>query len=180
MALFSHNYYGLYHQDTSVLEISFLIYTAHFQSSRTRSRLFFSAVYSILSKLLELMITNWTFLLQFPFGKSVITVNCAKVTVANLRGCDGAVHILDRVLFPPNGDIIKVLTTAGNFTQFVTALRTTGLEHTLLGNGPVTVFAPTDAAFALLPPEDLQQLLSNSTLLYSVLQLHIFPREFVE
>jgi transforming growth factor-beta-induced protein len=47
--------------------------------------------------------------------------------------------------------IVDAARAAGNFTVLLGALQSTGLEQTLKGEGPFTVFAPTDAAFALLP-----------------------------
>ncbi|MFM7757047.1 MAG: fasciclin domain-containing protein, partial [Actinomycetota bacterium] len=49
------------------------------------------------------------------------------------------------------GDIIAVATTAGSFGTLAAALEAAGLVETLQGEGPFTVFAPTDAAFAALP-----------------------------
>ncbi|OQV24051.1 Transforming growth factor-beta-induced protein ig-h3 [Hypsibius exemplaris] len=113
----------------------------------------------------------------FPFGKNIITVNCVKITVANLRGCDGTVHVLSNVLIPPTGSILQTLESSGNFTKFLDGIRKTGLDRTLQGKGPFTVFAPTDQAFALLSPDEAQAMTSNATLLLDVMQLHIFPRQ---
>src|SRR5690349_17949968 len=48
-------------------------------------------------------------------------------------------------------DIVDTAAYAGNFTTLATALQAAGLDETLKGPGPFTVFAPTDAAFAKLP-----------------------------
>ena len=56
------------------------------------------------------------------------------------------------------GDIVAVASGAGNFKTLVAALKLTGLAETLQGEGPFTVFAPTDEAFAKLPSEKLKDL----------------------
>jgi uncharacterized surface protein with fasciclin (FAS1) repeats len=56
-------------------------------------------------------------------------------------------------------DIIDTAVSAGQFKTLATALTAAGLVETLKGPGPFTVFAPTDAAFAKLPPGTLQSLL---------------------
>ncbi|GAU95658.1 hypothetical protein RvY_07241 [Ramazzottius varieornatus] len=113
----------------------------------------------------------------FPYGKKIFTVNCAKIVIGNFRGCNGNIHVLDRVLLPPSGNIQQVLQFSGNYTTFLNAMNMTGLDSTLRASGPMTVFAPSDRAFAALAPEDQKLLFTNASLLHSVLQLHILPRE---
>src|SRR6478672_3221826 len=59
----------------------------------------------------------------------------------------------------PTKDIVETAVTAGSFTTLAKALEAAGLVDTLKGPGPFTVFAPTDAAFAKLPADTLQDLL---------------------
>jgi len=61
-----------------------------------------------------------------------------------------------------NKDIVDTAVAAGSFTTLAKALRAADLVDTLKGKGPFTVFAPTDAAFAKLPPGTLEDLLSRS------------------
>ncbi len=70
-------------------------------------------------------------------------------------------------------DIVDTAVAAGNFTTLATALKAAGLVETLKGKGPFTVFAPTDAAFAKLPPEQLQALLKDKTKLSAILTYHV-------
>ena len=65
--------------------------------------------------------------------------------------------------------------SAGNFNTLATALKTAGLIDTLKGPGPFTVFAPTDAAFAKVPPAQLQALLADKAKLTAVLTYHVVP-----
>ena len=64
---------------------------------------------------------------------------------------------------------------AGNFKTLVTALQTAGLADTLKGEGPFTVFAPTDEAFAKIPKDQLIALMANKTQLIAVLTYHVVP-----
>ena len=58
-------------------------------------------------------------------------------------------------------DIVDTAVEAGSFTTLVTAVQAAGLEETLRGEGPYTVFAPTDDAFAAVPKETLDALLGR-------------------
>lgn len=71
------------------------------------------------------------------------------------------------------GDIIEVATAAGSFTTLATALTEAGLIETLQGEGPFTVFAPTDEAFAAIPEADLNALLADKEKLKRVLTYHV-------
>ncbi|MEM1446195.1 MAG: fasciclin domain-containing protein [Planctomycetota bacterium] len=75
------------------------------------------------------------------------------------------------------GDLIDVGTAAGNFTTLGAALEAAGLIDALRGDGPFTVLAPTDAAFAALPDGVVETLLrpENKDLLTSVLTYHVVP-----
>ena len=59
------------------------------------------------------------------------------------------------------GDIVDTAVAAGDFETLVTAVQAAGLEETLHGEGPFTVFAPTDDAFAALPEGTLDTLLAD-------------------
>ena len=66
---------------------------------------------------------------------------------------------------------------AGSFSTLVAAVQAAGLEETLRGAGPFTVFAPTDAAFAALPAGTVEDLLKpeNKAKLTSILTYHVLP-----
>jgi uncharacterized surface protein with fasciclin (FAS1) repeats len=72
-------------------------------------------------------------------------------------------------------DIVDTAVAAGDFTMLVKAVQAAGLVDTLKGKGPYTVFAPTDAAFAKLSEEQLNNLLSNKEALTEVLTYHVVP-----
>ena len=73
-------------------------------------------------------------------------------------------------------DIVDTAVEAGSFTTLVTAVQAAGLEETLRGEGPYTVFAPTDDAFAAVPKETLDALLADPEgALTDVLTYHVVP-----
>jgi uncharacterized surface protein with fasciclin (FAS1) repeats len=76
---------------------------------------------------------------------------------------------------PMKGDIIDVAISAGQFTTLAAALEAADLVTTLKGDGPFTVFAPTDAAFAALPEGTVESLLKpeNRDQLISILTYHV-------
>ncbi len=75
------------------------------------------------------------------------------------------------------GDIPTVARSAGQFATLVTALEAAGLTQTLRGDGPFTVFAPTDEAFRKLPPGTVENLLKpeNREQLRTILLYHVVP-----
>ena len=72
-------------------------------------------------------------------------------------------------------DIVDTAVAAGNFTTLAAALDAAGLVEVLKGEGPFTVFAPTDAAFAKLPAGTVEGLLENTDDLTAVLTYHVIP-----
>lgn len=72
-------------------------------------------------------------------------------------------------------DIVDTAVSAGSFKTLATALQAAGLVDTLKGKGPFTVFAPTDAAFAKIPKQDLDALLADKAKLTAVLTYHVVP-----
>jgi len=77
----------------------------------------------------------------------------------------------------PAGDIVDIAVADGRFTTLVTALQATDLVGTLEGDGPFTVFAPTDAAFAALPAGTVDALLADPATLKTILLYHVVPGE---
>ena len=83
----------------------------------------------------------------------------------------GAVPAADK----PEKDIVDTAVGAGQFKTLVTAVKAAELVETLKGEGPFTVFAPTDEAFARVPKETLDSLLKDKTALAGVLTFHVVP-----
>jgi uncharacterized surface protein with fasciclin (FAS1) repeats len=72
-------------------------------------------------------------------------------------------------------DIVDTAVSAGQFKTLVTAVQAAGLVEVLKGDGPFTVFAPTDEAFAKLPKDTLDALLKDKAALGEVLKYHVVP-----
>jgi uncharacterized surface protein with fasciclin (FAS1) repeats len=70
-------------------------------------------------------------------------------------------------------DIVDIAVGAGSFKTLVTAVQAAGLVETLKSPGPFTVFAPTDDAFAKLPPGTIQTLVQNIPQLTRILTYHV-------
>lgn len=104
-----------------------------------------------------------------------VTINQASVIQADVMGSNGVIHVIDSVLLPPSGDIVEVASNAGVFNTLVTAVQAAGLVETLQGEGPFTVFAPTDEAFAKLPEGTIPALLDDTDTLAQILTYHVVP-----
>ena len=74
---------------------------------------------------------------------------------------------------PLTKDLVDTAISAGQFETLVTAIKAAGLVDTLKGDGPFTVFAPTDEAFAQIPQEQLNALLADRDALTKVLTYHV-------
>jgi uncharacterized surface protein with fasciclin (FAS1) repeats len=72
-------------------------------------------------------------------------------------------------------DIVDTAVAAGSFETLVTAVKAADLVEVLKGDGPFTVFAPTDEAFAKLPEGTIEALLADKDALTSVLTYHVVP-----
>ena len=88
--------------------------------------------------------------LSFTVADGSVMVNDATVTSADVMASNGIIHVIDKVLMPPAdlGDIPTVAQGTGIHTSLVSAVVQAELLTTLQGDGPFTVFAPTDDAFA--------------------------------
>lgn len=73
------------------------------------------------------------------------------------------------------GTIVEVAAANGSFQTLVKAVQAAGLAETLSGEGPFTVFAPTDEAFSKLPEGTLEQLLEDKERLTQILTYHVVP-----
>ena len=72
-------------------------------------------------------------------------------------------------------DIVDTAAAAGSFNTLLAAATAAGLVDTLKGDGPFTVFAPTDDAFAALPEGTVEALLADPEALAGILTYHVVP-----
>jgi uncharacterized surface protein with fasciclin (FAS1) repeats len=77
----------------------------------------------------------------------------------------------------PQGDVLDVAAAAGQFTQFLAAVEAAGYEETLRGEGPFTIFAPTDTAFRQMDRREVERLMQpvNRDELVALLAYHVVP-----
>lgn len=107
-------------------------------------------------------------------------VNLSMVTVADIETDNGIIHVIDTVLIPPaargepTDNIVETAVSAGSFTTLVAALQAAGLDSTLADeDSTFTVFAPTDAAFAVLGENNIAALIADTGALTEVLLQHV-------
>ncbi|QDV89247.1 Immunogenic protein MPT70 precursor [Phycisphaerae bacterium RAS2] len=103
-----------------------------------------------------------------------VRIGSATVTQPDIACSNGVIHVIDSVLLPKN-DLVETARNAGSFKTLLTALDAAGLTDTLRSEGPFTVFAPTDDAFAKLPKGTLDSLLKDKKKLASILTYHVVP-----
>jgi transforming growth factor-beta-induced protein len=120
-------------------------------------------------------------------GKASITDangRSSNIVATNIQATNGVVHVIDKVILPksdappppPPTDIVAIASSNPDFSILVEAVVAAGLVDTLKVPGPLTVFAPTNAAFAALLDElkvTKEVLLANKPLLTSVLTYHV-------
>ena len=126
---------------------------------------------------------------QTVLGKNVavkvdggkVFINDAEVILTDIQASNGVIHVIDTVILPPAEetamDIVDIAAADGRFTTLVAAVEAAGLAETLKGEGPFTVFAPTDDAFAKLPAGTVEDLLKpeNKQQLADILLYHVLP-----
>merc|ERR1712043_104334 len=94
------------------------------------------------------------------YRNRAVTINGAMVDndAVDQRASNGVIHVMDKVIYPiPSGDVTTVATSNPDFSTLVTAL------------------APTNAAFAKIPADELRRILADKDLLTSILLYHVLP-----
>ena len=114
--------------------------------------------------------------LSLSFDGMTVKVDDAAVVQANVEASNGIIHVIDRVLLPePVADILQTAKGAGIFNTLLAAVEAAGLTSVLKGDGPFTVFAPTDEAFSAIDPDALNGLLADPSVLAAILTYHVVP-----
>ncbi len=102
------------------------------------------------------------------------TASSADTTAAAAAsGAETAAPAASEAAPAPTMDIVDTAVAAGSFTTLTKLLTDAGLVETLKGDGPFTVFAPTDEAFAKVDPATLEKLAANPEALKQVLTYHV-------
>ncbi|XP_078698491.1 transforming growth factor-beta-induced protein ig-h3-like isoform X1 [Branchiostoma floridae x Branchiostoma belcheri] len=112
------------------------------------------------------------------YGDSIYTVNCGRILRPNQRATNGIVHIIDKVVTPTTGTIDDFVSNNDRFATLRTAITAAGLSEMIQGEGPFTLFAPTNEAFNKIPPETLNRILGDADSLDALLKYHILDSGF--
>ncbi|MEP4079808.1 CIA30 family protein [Haloferula sp.] len=114
--------------------------------------------------------------LSIEFAEGRVRVNEATLLDANITASNGVIHVIDSVLLPPapKNDLASVAERAGSFGTLLAGVEAAGLSDVLTEEGPLTILAPTDEAFAKLPKGTLKTLLKkeNRDQLVAILSMH--------
>jgi len=115
--------------------------------------------------------------LEVTIDSTGVYIGGAMVVTADLTAENGVVHVIDAVLVPVEDTttVVDIIVNSPDHTTLAAAVGAAGLVETLSGDGPFTVFAPTDAAFALLPEGLVATLLEDPTgQLTTILTHHVY------
>ena len=102
-----------------------------------------------------------------------VYIDNAMVTLADLVADNGVVHVIDAVLLPPTNTVYDIVSNSPDHTTLKAAIDACSLDGVLSGPGPFTLFAPTDAAFNLLPAGTVTALLNDIPQLTDILKHHV-------
>lgn len=107
-------------------------------------------------------------------------INTSTVTGADIMASNGVIHVIDKVIMPPEDvgapsqTIAEIAGSSSDLTTLVSALQAANLVSTLANESETfTVFAPTDAAFASIPENTLNAILADADLLQNLLLQHV-------
>ena len=106
-----------------------------------------------------------------------VRVDQATVVATDIQCSNGIIHVIDQVILPSANNIPATADKAGTFKTLLAAAKAAGLVEVLSGDKPLTVFAPTDEAFAKLPAGTVASLLKpeNKAQLAAILTFHVVP-----
>ena len=113
---------------------------------------------------------------KFTVGSGSVFINGSQVLTADIEASNGVIHVIDKVLIPQKpASVVEVASRSGQFSTLLKAAVEADLADTLSKDGPFTIFAPTDEAFAELPHGVLTELLKkkNKSQLADLLKYHV-------
>ncbi len=113
--------------------------------------------------------------LEISADQDRVQVDGANVIKTDIECSNGVIHVIDAVLLPASQTIPEIAEADGRFSTLLAAAEAAGLVETLSGDGPLTVFAPTDEAFSTLPVGTIETLLQpeNRQQLADILKYHV-------
>lgn len=113
--------------------------------------------------------------------KTIFTLIVASLTLPlaalQAQSCCASSSMAKKASYTKEANIVETAVAAGSFNTLVAAVKAAGLVEVLSGDGPFTVFAPTDEAFAALPEGTVESLLlpENKDQLVAILTYHVVP-----
>jgi len=108
-----------------------------------------------------------------------IAVNGAEIELFDQEAKNGVIHGINQVIYPiPYGNMIEAMEMIPGLSVTLDFIKMAGLEKTLAGEGPFTIFAPDNNAWLKVPEETIAALKANVTLLTEVLTYHVAPGAF--
>ncbi|RWS02457.1 transforming growth factor-beta-induced protein ig-h3-like isoform X1 [Dinothrombium tinctorium] len=116
----------------------------------------------------------------FPEPLARTNIQCSNVIYQNRDVCGGVIHVVDKLIFPSEENVLKILDSSENFTIFRKIVKVSGMESKLKGeSGPFTLLVPKDEVFRqLMTKEQLYNITNDPKKAVKLIQKHILP-EFV-
>jgi len=102
------------------------------------------------------------------------TAQCAPIRPSHLQACNARINVIGKVMLPPPGNVLDVLALDSRFSKLVSLIKKSGLADKLQADGPYTIFAPNNEAFAALGQKTLDRLTSDQEELTAFISKHIF------
>ncbi|CAG2188509.1 unnamed protein product [Mytilus edulis] len=105
---------------------------------------------------------------------NAVTVEGAKISKFDLDASNGIVHVIDKVMIPPTGGVVDLVSGNKDLSTLLSLVQKANITG-IIQSDPLTVFAPTNAAFSRLSSNVLNRLNSDTALLKEVLEYHLVP-----
>lgn len=110
----------------------------------------------------------------FPYHhQGVKTAQCSPIVEINIDACNGRINVIKEVMMPPKGNVIDILALNKQYSTLVSLVKRAGIADALQGEGPFTVFAPTNEAFEKVGQETLDTLEKDPDKLQELLRRHV-------
>ncbi|WAR12247.1 BGH3-like protein [Mya arenaria] len=103
---------------------------------------------------------------------NAVTIQGCQIVAFDKVASNGVIHEVFNVMMPPTGDIVDVVSKTSNVSTLLSLVQIAGIAQALQADG-LTVFAPTNEAFARLSNDQVKKITSNHDLLVDILQYHV-------
>jgi len=105
---------------------------------------------------------------------NVVTIQGSTITAFDKAASNGVIHTIDTVMMPPTGDIVDLVAATSDVSTLLSLVQQAGIASALKGDH-LTVFAPTNDAFARLPRSVVSKITGDNNLLTEILEYHVVP-----